>query len=129
MDDIKIPAMAAQLYRLLSFCIRRSFIPIQPRLLHTRSPLFAAHDAEFKEAKEKVSSLKEDPGNDVKLKMYALFKQATVGACNAPKPGMMDFVGKAKWEAWNGLGKMSQDDAQKEYIKLVDSLVAAEEKK
>lgn len=34
--------------------------------------------------------------------------QATKGVCNAPKPGMMDFVGKAKWEAWNGLGKMSQ---------------------
>lgn len=34
--------------------------------------------------------------------------QATKGACDAPKPGMMDFVGKAKWEAWNGLGKMSQ---------------------
>ena len=55
-----------------------------------------------------------------------LFKQATTGACNTPKPGMMDFVGKAKWEAWSGLGSMSQDDAQKAYIKLVDSLVEAE---
>lgn len=34
--------------------------------------------------------------------------QSTIGKCNAPKPGMMDFVGKAKWEAWNGLGDMSQ---------------------
>ena len=34
--------------------------------------------------------------------------QATVGKCNVAKPGMMDFVGKAKWEAWNTLGDMSQ---------------------
>ena len=33
--------------------------------------------------------------------------QATVGKCNAPKPGMMDFVGKAKWTAWNDLGDLS----------------------
>lgn len=29
----------------------------------------------FEEAKNHLSSLKEDPGNDVKLKIYALFKQ------------------------------------------------------
>ena len=30
---------------------------------------------QFNEAKENVSKLTQDPGNDVKLKMYALFKQ------------------------------------------------------
>ena len=25
-----------------------------------------------------------------------------------PKPGMMDFVGKAKWEAWKTIGDISQ---------------------
>lgn len=33
---------------------------------------------QFEEAKNKLSHLKKDPGNDVKLKIYALFKQ--VGA-------------------------------------------------
>ena len=34
--------------------------------------------------------------------------QATIGPCNAPKPGAFDFVGKAKWTAWNELGTLSQ---------------------
>ena len=34
--------------------------------------------------------------------------QSTVGKCNAEKPGAFDFVGKAKWNAWNSLGDMSQ---------------------
>merc|ERR1719334_2634512 len=75
--------------------------------LHTSSHLFA-HDAEFAQAKERLNTLKEDPGNLTKLQIYALFKQATTGKCNVKKPGMMDFVGKAKWEAWNSLGDMSQ---------------------
>lgn len=85
-----------------------------------------AHDAEFDAAKEKLGTLKEEPGNDVKLKIYGLFKQATKGKCTAAKPGALDFVGKAKWEAWNSLGEMSQDDAQKQYIDLVNSLAGPE---
>ncbi|XP_076449589.1 enoyl-CoA delta isomerase 2-like [Babylonia areolata] len=90
----------------------------------TRLP---AYDAEFSAAKERLNTLKEEPDNTVKLKIYALFKQATIGQCNAAKPGAFDFVGKAKWEAWNSLGAMSQDDAQKEYITLINSLAGAEE--
>lgn len=86
----------------------------------------ASHDAEFNKAKERLNSLKEDPGNEVKLQMYALFKQATVGKCNAPKPGMMDIVGKYKWNAWNDLGNMTQDEAQLKYIELVDTLAGKE---
>jgi hypothetical protein len=40
-----------------------------------------AHDKEFAKAKEKLSSLQEDPGNDVKLKIYALFKQVLDFKC------------------------------------------------
>ena len=36
------------------------------------------------------------------------FFKATIGKCNVKKPGMMDFVGKAKWEAWNALEDISQ---------------------
>lgn len=58
--------------------------------------------------------------------MYALFKQATTGSVTTKRPGMMDFVGRAKWDAWNSLGNMTQEEAQKAYIQLVDSLVGAE---
>ncbi|XP_022073902.1 enoyl-CoA delta isomerase 2, mitochondrial [Acanthochromis polyacanthus] len=99
-----------------------------PRLkIHTTaSPMMAATVEQFEQAKSKLSTLKNDPGNEVKLKMYALFKQATQGPCNTPKPGMLDFVNKVKWDAWKSLGSMSQDEARQQYCDLVGSLVAAE---
>ncbi|GAB1599089.1 enoyl-CoA delta isomerase 2, mitochondrial-like isoform X1 [Argonauta hians] len=99
---------------------------IQPRSLHTSFLSMAAHDANFTAAKEKLGTLKEDPGNMVKLQLYALFKQASIGDCNTKKPSMVDFVGKAKYDAWNQLKGMSQDDAQLKYIETVNELAAAE---
>lgn len=81
---------------------------------------------DFEKAQEQLKLLKNDPGNETKLKLYALFKQATEGPCNSPKPGMLDFVKKAKWDAWNSLGSLSQDNARQEYTKLVSSLISAE---
>ncbi|XP_077982955.1 enoyl-CoA delta isomerase 2-like [Glandiceps talaboti] len=85
-----------------------------------------AIDTEFQGAKDKLNTLTEDPGNEVKLKMYALFKQATVGKCNAPKPSAFNFVGKAKWNAWDSLGSLSQDDAKKQYVGIVNDLLQEE---
>ena len=79
----------------------------------------------MEKAKGSLSALKEDPGNDVKLKLYGFYKQvhwpiaalwrssipipqATVGVCNTEKPGTFDFVGRAKWSAWNSLGNLSK---------------------
>uniref|UniRef100_A0A3Q3XGU6 ACB domain-containing protein n=1 Tax=Mola mola TaxID=94237 RepID=A0A3Q3XGU6_MOLML len=81
---------------------------------------------QFEQAKGKLSTLKKDPGNEVKLKIYALFKQATQGPCNTPKPGMLDFVNKAKWDAWKSLGSTSQEEARQQYCDLIGSLVAAD---
>ena len=83
----------------------------------TVANLFASK--QFEEAKNRLSSLKEDPGNDVKLKLYALFKQATVGQCNTPKPGMMDFVNRAKWTAWSDLKSLSQVNWRKDRRLLI----------
>jgi diazepam-binding inhibitor (GABA receptor modulating acyl-CoA-binding protein) len=38
--------------------------------------------------------------DDELLQIYSLYKQGTVGDNNTDKPGMLDFKGKAKWEAW-----------------------------
>lgn len=81
---------------------------------------------EFEAAKTRLASLKADPGNEAKLKLYALFKQVTVGKCNTRKPGMMDLVGKAKWSAWNELGDMDKNSAEAKYIEFVDELYKAE---
>ncbi|XP_022340974.1 enoyl-CoA delta isomerase 2-like isoform X2 [Crassostrea virginica] len=85
-----------------------------------------AYDADFDKAKSRLNTLQNDPGNDVKLKIYGLFKQATVGKCNTKKPGMIDFVGKAKWDAWNSLGDITQDEAKQQYIALVEELAGSE---
>ncbi|KAK7109956.1 hypothetical protein V1264_013904 [Littorina saxatilis] len=76
----------------------------------------------FTKAAEEVKNLKTKPSDDEMLKVYGLYKQATVGDCNTSRPGMMDFKGKAKWDAWDGLKGKSQADAKTEYVKLVDEL-------
>ncbi|KAI6656564.1 Acyl-CoA-binding domain-containing protein 5A-like [Oopsacas minuta] len=57
--------------------------------------------------------------NDQQLKFYSLFKIATVGKCNIAAPGVTDLVGKAKYDAWNGLGDKSKNDAMTEYIQAL----------
>ena len=84
-------------------------------------------ESKFHDMKGKVSSLKNDPGNEVKLKMYALFKQSTEGDNSAPKPSALNFVAKAKWDAWNNLKSLNKDDAMSEYIKIVQELVSTDE--
>lgn len=44
----------------------------------------------------------------MKLKIYALFKQATKGDVVGSRPGMIDFVGRAKYDAWAALKGTSQ---------------------
>ncbi|XP_027724955.1 enoyl-CoA delta isomerase 2, mitochondrial isoform X2 [Vombatus ursinus] len=85
-----------------------------------------ASQEEFERAKGQAKLLKEDPGNEVKLKLYALFKQAAEGPCTSPKPGMLDFVNKAKWDAWNALGSLPKDTARQNYVDLVSSLVSSQ---
>lgn len=80
-------------------------------------------DERFNKAAEEVKKLKTTPSDADMLELYSLFKQGTVGDCNTDKPGMFDFKGKAKWEAWNGRKGMSQDDAKEAYVKKVEELV------
>ncbi|KAL7413231.1 acyl CoA binding protein-domain-containing protein [Mrakia frigida] len=62
------------------------------------------------------------PSDDDKLIFYANFKQASVGDVNVAKPGMFDFVGKAKWEAWNKVKGTSKEDAQKTYVEKLKAV-------
>jgi diazepam-binding inhibitor (GABA receptor modulator, acyl-CoA-binding protein) len=75
---------------------------------------------QFEAASHAVTKAKKDPGNDMKLKLYAHFKQATEGDVKGERPGFMDFVGGAKYDAWAKLKGLSEDDAMKAYIKLVE---------
>ena len=75
---------------------------------------------QFEAAAKKVLEAKKDPGNDLKLKLYANYKQATEGDVQGDKPGFTDFVNRSKYEAWAKLKGTSSDDAMKAYIKLVE---------
>ena len=59
--------------------------------------------------------------NDL-LELYGLYKQATVGKCNTPKPSMFSMQGRAKWSAWNDLGDMTSDKAKELYIEKLKEL-------
>ncbi|PNI62965.1 ECI2 isoform 4 [Pan troglodytes] len=81
-----------------------------------------ASQKDFENSMNQVKLLKKDPGNEVKLKLYALYKQATEGPCNMPKPGVFDLINKAKWDAWNALGSLPKEAARQNYVDLVSSL-------
>ncbi|KAI8099026.1 acyl-CoA-binding protein [Halteromyces radiatus] len=82
--------------------------------------------AEFETAAEEVKKLATTPSNDVLLKLYALYKQATVGDNNTARPGVFDMKGKAKWDAWDKIKGTSQEEAEKQYIVLVEKLKASQ---
>ncbi|XP_042619158.1 acyl-CoA-binding protein-like isoform X1 [Cyprinus carpio] len=78
--------------------------------------------AEFQKAAEEVKQLKTKPTDAEVLDIYGLYKQATLGDVNTARPGMFDFTGKTKWDAWDAKKGMSKDDAVKAYIAKVEEL-------
>jgi acyl-CoA-binding protein len=78
--------------------------------------------AEFEAAVAGSKSLTERPDNATLLKIYALYKQATAGDNTDKKPGFGDMVGRAKWDAWNGMKGTSNNDAMQQYVDLIKSL-------
>lgn len=83
--------------------------------------------AEFEQAASDVQKLPHRPDNDILLRLYALYKQASHGDACGPKPGFFDFVGTAKYEAWSQLRGMSGDEARRKYVELVRELATRQE--
>lgn len=79
-------------------------------------------NAAFEAAVANSKNLSERPDNATLLKIYALYKQGTAGDNAEKKPGFGDMVGRAKWDAWNGLKGTSSDDAKQQYVDLISSL-------
>lgn len=81
--------------------------------------------ARFEAAVEKVGNAPKDgpqkPSNEMKLKMYALFRQAKDGDVHGKRPGMMDVVGRFKYDAWAELKGMSREEAMRRYAEEVES--------
>jgi acyl-CoA-binding protein len=78
--------------------------------------------AKFEAAAAAVKRLEEDPGNEVKLELYALYKQALEGDVQGKRPGFTDMVGRAKYDAWAKVKGTSAQDAMKRYVQVVGGL-------
>ena len=76
----------------------------------------------FEKAVTESKNLPEKPDNMTLLKIYALYKQASVGDAQGKRPGFTDMVGRMKFDAWNELKGKSGDEAMQEYIDLIESL-------
>lgn len=77
----------------------------------------------FIEAAEKVKTLSERPDDDTLLKLYGLYKQATIGNCTAQAPWMINFEARSKWDAWKSHAGKPKQQAEQEYVKLVEKLL------
>jgi acyl-CoA-binding protein len=78
--------------------------------------------SQFDQGQKDVKGLSERPSDDDMLALYALYKQATAGDVTGDKPGMFDFVGRAKHEAWSELSGTDADTAMQKYIDKVKAL-------
>lgn len=77
---------------------------------------------QFDAAVAASKQLPERPDNMTLLKIYALYKQGSEGDVQDKRPGFTDMVGRAKWDAWNELKGTSADEAQQQYVDLIESL-------
>ncbi|KAK9144168.1 hypothetical protein Sjap_004071 [Stephania japonica] len=78
---------------------------------------------EFEEHAKKAKTLPDTTTNENKLILYALYKQATVGAVNTPRPGIFNLRDRAKWDAWKTVEGKTQEEAMNDYITKVKQLL------
>ncbi|KAF8244836.1 putative acyl-CoA-binding protein [Wilcoxina mikolae CBS 423.85] len=80
--------------------------------------------AEFQTAADTVKKLKQEPKELSTI--YALYKQVTLGDLDpekTPRPSLTRYYDRAKWDARKKLIGKPREEAQQEYIDLVNSLV------
>lgn len=81
-----------------------------------------ALDDDFALAQTRVKALQKTPESDELLELYSLYKQATSGDVSGSRPGMLDFKGRAKYDAWAGKRGVAKDRAMQDYVALVERL-------
>ncbi|SHH22116.1 acyl-CoA-binding protein [Massilia sp. CF038] len=77
---------------------------------------------QFDQALADSKNLPERPDNMTLLKIYGLYKQASAGDADGKRPGFTDMVGRAKFDAWDGLKGTSKEDAMQQYVDLIEEL-------
>jgi len=78
--------------------------------------------AAFEQARADSKNLPEKPDTATLLRLYALYKQGSVGDATGERPGFTEMVERAKWDAWAALQGQPREQAQQAYVDLVESL-------
>ena len=78
--------------------------------------------AQFEQALKDVKGLSQKPSLDDFAFLYSHFKQASAGDVSGSRPGMLDMMGRGKYDAWAKLKGLSKDDAMKKYVDKVAAL-------
>ena len=79
-------------------------------------------EQQFEDATAASRTLKKAPDNYALLSLYALYKQASAGDVAGERPGALDMVARAKYDAWAKKKGLARDDAMKAYVELVNDL-------
>ncbi|XP_022106521.1 acyl-CoA-binding domain-containing protein 5-like isoform X2 [Acanthaster planci] len=95
----------------------------------------ATASEQFAAAVRVVQSMPKDgpfqPSYEMKKRFYGLYKQATIGPCNEPKPAFWEAIKRTKWDAWKQLGDMPKEEAMESYVtdllKIVETMPISEE--
>ncbi len=79
-------------------------------------------DKRFHEAYEKASNMTEALPQDVMLRIYAYYKQATLGNPMYRQSHPNDLRNAFKINAWIQVSHLSADEAKEKYIEIINSL-------
>lgn len=79
--------------------------------------------SQFEQAQTDVNTLTKRPTNDDLLFLYAHYKQGSAGDASGKRPGMLDMVNRAKFDAWAKLKGITKEEAQQKYVAKVSELL------
>ena len=101
---------------LINLCGRKYKLRIK-----SRSYMSQVED-DFVSACKVVEQMYTRLGNTTIRKIYALYKQATVGDVTGKRPGVLRIRDRIKFDSWSSISGMPKDDAKIAYIDLVKTL-------
>lgn len=80
-------------------------------------------DIEFQEAYEKASNMTQALPQDVMLKIYAYYKQATSEVAQSTHHQSYDLRNAFKMNAWMQVRHLSADEAKRLYVDLINTII------
>lgn len=82
-------------------------------------------DTRFQEAVAIASDMTQASlPQDVQLRLYAFYKQATIGTLNYNLSDNFDLRNAFKTNAWIQISHLSVDEAKEQYIEIINSIIS-----